>query len=177
MSSPGNAPVAPPCPRCRAGLFAGKIGHLDALGCGGCGGLWLDNAATTIVLRRYDLDAAQLARRIDGSTAHVAPLSPFATASGPCPVCAKPLQPADHQTVKLDFCAQHGTFFDRGELSRVLEKARAAVPPAAPVYTGPSLREIQTEIRHEAAWQKDPLGTALTDWVTGGKDWVNAWRR
>jgi Zn-finger nucleic acid-binding protein len=177
MGNGEEAPVSPPCPRCNVGLFAGKVGHLDALGCGACGGLWVDNEATTTILRRYDLDAAQLARMIDARAAAQQALSPFATASGGCPICTKPLEAAEHQGTRLDFCALHGTFFDRGELARVLERAKLAAVPVAAPPAGPSIGEIRTEIRHEAAWRNDPLGTALLDWATGGQDWVNKWRR
>ncbi len=178
MTAPDANPTPPPCPRCGAGIFSGKVGHLDALGCGGCGGLWLDNEGTTTVLRRYDIDAAKLARRIDANTGDVAAISPFAAASGPCPVCAKALQGTVHASVKLDFCVDHGTFFDRGELARLLERARlAAVVPAPAPRPGPSIGDLRTEIRHEVAFRNDPLGTALIDWMTGGKDWVNGWRR
>jgi len=68
------------------------------------------------------------------------------------------------------------TFFDRGELARVLQ---LAVPPAVapPVARGPSVEEIKTEVLHGMESRKDPLGTALMDWMTGGKDWVNGWGR
>jgi hypothetical protein len=82
-----------------------------------------------------------------------------------------------HEGVRLDFCAKHGTFFDRGELRRVLDKAMARLPPAPPALS-PSLGDIQTTIRHEAQFAQDPIGTSLIDWLTGGTDWVNSgWRR
>jgi Zn-finger nucleic acid-binding protein len=165
-----------PCPRCGAGLFAGAVGTLTALGCGGCGGLWLDNEATSLVLRQYSVSAASIASLVDGNAARKETLSPFATAPGGCPVCEKPLQPVEHGGVRLDFCGEHGTFLDRGELARILEKNRPPVPqPTAP--SGPTMEEIQTTVRHEAQWQKDPIGTALMDWVSGGKGWVNRGRR
>ena len=163
-----------PCPRCAVPLFAGEVGPLAALGCGACGGLWLDNESTTAVLRHYNVHAARLAELVDENAARVEERSPFAAASGPCPICAKPLDRVEHSGVHLDFCAEHGTFFDRGELLSVLHKNRRPIPVAP---RGPSIEQIRTEIRHEAEWQKDPLGTALSDWLTGGKDWVNRWRK
>ncbi|MEP7119560.1 MAG: zf-TFIIB domain-containing protein [Byssovorax sp.] len=165
------------CPRCSAPLFAGKVGHLDALGCGGCGGLWLDNVGTTAILQRYDRDAESLARLVDGNAAKREVRSPFEPATGPCPVCAGPLQAVDHQGVRLDFCGQHGTFFDRGELARVVQEKKPALTPMPVPLQGATLGEIKTTVRHEIAWRDDPLGTALLDWATGGPDWVNTWRR
>jgi Zn-finger nucleic acid-binding protein len=169
--------AATPCPRCSAALFAGQVGHLDALGCGGCGGLWLDNAGSTAILHQYDFDAERLAQLVDGNAAKREVRSPFEAAKGPCPVCAGPLQVTDHQGVRLDFCAAHGTFFDRGELSRIVQGAKpAALTPTPAPVRGPTLEEIQTTMRHEIARREDPLGTALRDWATGGPAWVNSWR-
>ena len=170
--------AAMPCPRCSAALFAGQVGHLDALGCGGCGGLWLDNAGSTAILQRYDLDAEKLAQMVDGNAAKREVRSPFEAAKGPCPVCAQALQVVEHQGIRLDFCGQHGTFFDRGELAQVVQKsARPALTGAPAPLPAPSVGEITTTVRHEIARRDDPLGTALLDWATGGPDWVNAWRR
>ncbi len=177
MNPPEDSSTEPTCPRCGAPFFAGKVGHLEALGCGACGGLWLDNAGTTEVLQRFVLDASQLARVVDaGAHSHEAP-SPFAPAAFGCPVCKKPLASAKQADVTIDYCATHGTFFDRGELARVLRATGVATAPPVIVSQGPNLAEIQTAVRHDLAWQNDPLGTQLTDWLTGGKDWVNRWRR
>jgi len=70
---PTESAAARSCPRCGTPFFSGKVGHLDAMGCGKCGGLWLDNAGTREVLDRYDIDASNLARTmapksaVDGS--------------------------------------------------------------------------------------------------------------
>ena len=178
MTDRETTTAATPCPRCSAALFAGKVGHLDALGCGGCGGLWLDNVGTTAILARYDFDAENLARMVDGNAAKREARSPFEATKGSCPVCAGALQPVDHQGVRLDFCAEHGTFFDRGELARIVQTAKpAALTPTPVPLHGVTLGEIETTVRHEIAWRDDPLGTALLDWATDGRDWVNAWRR
>lgn len=165
-----------PCPRCSAALFAGKVGHLDALGCGGCGGLWLDNAGSAAILERYDLDAERLARMVDGNAAKREVRSPFEAVKGACPVCAGPLSPVDHRGVRLDFCVEHGTFFDRGELARIVEETKPALTPMPVPLHGATMGEVKTTVRHEIAWRNDPLGTALLDWATGGPDWVNIWR-
>lgn len=154
------------------------MGHLDALGCGLCGGLWLDNAATTTVLERFDLDASKVARLIDAKAQKQTPTSPFAPIGQGCPICKEPLASTKYNEVTLDYCAAHGTFFDRGELQRVLAATNArTAPPIVAAPQGPSLQEIQTSVRHDLAYQNDPLGTSLLDWMTGGKDWVNRFRR
>lgn len=178
MSDQETTPATPRCPRCSAALFAGKVGHLDALGCGGCGGIWLDNVGTTAILQRCDLDAEKLARLVDGNAAKREVRSPFEAAKGPCPFCAQALQVVDHQGIRLDLCGQHGTFFDRGELAQVVQKAaKPALTPMPVPLSGLSPGEIKTTVRHEIAWNNDPLSTALLDWATGGPDRVNKWRR
>ena len=139
--------------------------------------MWLDNASTSLVLQRFDSDSFKLARMLDEKTKGQPAASPFASATNGCPVCREPLATTKHADITLDYCSAHGTFFDRGELARVLAiTGRRTAPPAAPV-AGPSLSELQTSVRHDLAWQDDPLGTQLLDWLTGGKDWVNRWRR
>lgn len=177
MTDRETGAAASPCPHCGAALFAGQVGHLDALGCGACGGLWLDNAGTVAVLQRYDLDAEKLARMVDGNAVKREIASPFAEAKGQCPVCAQPLQPVEHRGVRLDFCAQHGTFFDRGELAAIVHEKKPELTPYPVPLRGPSVAEVTTTVRHEIAWNNNPLGTALIDWATGGPDWVNTWRR
>jgi Zn-finger nucleic acid-binding protein len=140
-----------PCPRCAQPLFAGEVGALRALACGACGGLWLNNEGTALVLRRFDIDASHLAALVDRKGTQVAAQSPFATAKGACPICTKALESVSHNGIKLDFCADHGTFFDRGELANVLDRLR---PQSTLVHAhaGPSIEQIRDTVREEANW-------------------------
>ena len=66
---PTESAAARSCPRCGTPVLLGKVEHLDAMGCGKCGGLWLDNAGSSAVLGHYDIDAAQLASQVDANAA------------------------------------------------------------------------------------------------------------
>ncbi len=149
---------------------------MAALACAQCGGLWLDNAASTTVVRGYDLDASELARRVDANALHAVATAPFQAATGGCPTCREPLRSARRGDVLVDYCEKHGTFFDRGELARMLLEHVQRAPAPPPAAFGPSMDRIRTEIRHEVQWENDPIGTALMDWIYGSQDWVNRWR-
>jgi Zn-finger nucleic acid-binding protein len=45
-----------------------------------------------------------------------------------CPACRRRLAPVTFAGVSIDYCASHGTWFDRGEIECVVRAARA---PAA----------------------------------------------
>jgi Zn-finger nucleic acid-binding protein len=171
---PTESAAARSCPRCGTPFFSGKVGHLDAMGCGKCGGLWLDNAGSSAVLGHYDIDAAQLASQVDANAAEGAsPLAAATPVTGQCPCCRTALQSVSYEGISLDFCAQHGTFFDRGELARLLQRAVASSLPAAPASAAPTL--TADEVRHELYRHDDPVGTAIRDWVNGSPDWVKKW--
>jgi Zn-finger nucleic acid-binding protein len=176
MAPAPQPPTGPACPRCGNALFQGTVGRIHAFGCGACGGVWLDNTTSTTILRRFDDDASTLAAMVDGTAKSKEPVSPFARAAFGCPVCNAPLEATRHADWTLDFCAAHGTFFDRGELALVLRHTslttRPAVAVGAPVAAA-SLPQIRTEVLHAIESREDPAFTALMDWVTGGTDWVN----
>jgi len=49
-----------------------------------------------------------------------------------CPVCDVPLSISSREGVEIDFCPQcRGVWLDRGELDKVIERASAAMAPAA----------------------------------------------
>jgi Zn-finger nucleic acid-binding protein len=137
--------------------------------------LWLDNAGSAAVLGHYDIDAAELAARVDGAAAEKAasPLLGATPAVGLCPDCNTPLQSVTYEGIALDCCVQHGTFFDRGELARLLQKAVPASVPAPSAPAAPTLSAA--EVRHELYRHDDPVGTAIRDWVNGSPDWVKKW--
>jgi Zn-finger nucleic acid-binding protein len=85
--------------------------------CGRCGGQFVEVAALRDLLERHALDAGVVRPRSE--------TRPFA---GPvryvaCPVCRALMNRRNFggtSGVIVDVCAKHGTWFDRGELPRVL---------------------------------------------------------
>lgn len=107
------------CPRCDTKLVTARTGTITLHGCGGCGGIWLDNAASKVVVERIEPVALELA---DRASSRAARSIDTAEVGIPCAVCGLPMQRTRvaQATVDVDICLQHGTWFDCDELQRVM---------------------------------------------------------
>jgi Zn-finger nucleic acid-binding protein len=92
-------------------------GTITLHGCGGCGGLWLDNASTSQVVARINPQVVSLAQSASKSAQQRVDLD----TSIRCPECGKPLRriPGGDPSLLIDICEEHGTWFDRDELQQV----------------------------------------------------------
>jgi Zn-finger nucleic acid-binding protein len=123
----GVAPAKPlPCPRCQTDLEAVVIGGNQMQECGDCEGLWLE-AAT---LQKLCADREQQAALL-GAAAHLPANEDLAIERHiryvPCPICKALMNRvnfANCSNVIVDVCHEHGTWFDRDELRRVMEFIR-----------------------------------------------------
>lgn len=99
------------CPRCRVQLVVGAA----APTCARCGGQWLDERRVVdkLTQMRADLEPVKLVIVRRGGR------DPF-VGRGPCPTCTQPLVAALFNDVAVDRCAEHGMWFDAGELARAL---------------------------------------------------------
>jgi Zn-finger nucleic acid-binding protein len=102
------------------------------------GGIWLDNESARKALSSPGAGAQTeaLARRASSRTSLDADaFQPIA-----CPVCGVGLRRivVSREEVRLDVCAEHGTWFDRYELGLVLQASRSPAPPPATGYHGPT---------------------------------------
>ncbi len=124
------APAQPPCPRCKAPLFEGNAHGVKLLGCGICGGIFLDNEGSTRITRAPDAVIAHLAKRAkERAVMTTIDVSPKDL---PCPACTAPMRRVlARGFVEIDYCASHGTWFDRGELNRVMDAYSPGPDPAA----------------------------------------------
>lgn len=113
------------CPRCNTPLAPQQAGRLQMNCCYSCGGLFLDGGAARRVVEVVDPGAMATAQQVSQSAQR--PVQTEGVA--PCPVCARPLDrmPIPAANVVVDACAQHGVWFDRDELQRVVQ----AVGPQA----------------------------------------------
>ena len=106
-----------PCPDCHIAMAALDCGPGAVHDCGRCGGQFVEVAALRDLLERRTLDAGvvrtrTVARSLSGPVRYVA-----------CPVCRALMNRHNFggaSGVIVDVCAKHGTWFDRGELPRVL---------------------------------------------------------
>ena len=115
------------CPRCRANMDEVMIGTTNLRECPRCEGIWADTASLQQICTDRERQSAVLGV--------AAPLP--ANESGnvekniryvPCPRCSKLMNRvnfANCSRVIVDVCRQHGTWFDRDELRRIVEFIRA----------------------------------------------------
>jgi Zn-finger nucleic acid-binding protein len=110
------------CPRCTIELHVVAIGESRVLECEKCFGLWLNTAIfETICADREQqsrvLQSAELTEgRFDSDE--------IAIRYVPCPECSQLMNRANFARcsgVIIDLCRNHGIWFDRDELSRIIE--------------------------------------------------------
>lgn len=114
-------PAAGTCPDCRHPLVARTAGVVGFSECARCGGLFLGQDAFEAVSK--DADARQKVRAFDEVPVQGAePERRFHYR--PCPVCHKLMNRSNYgggSGVIVDVCGPHGVFFDRGELTRIVD--------------------------------------------------------
>lgn len=118
------------CPRCTTPLTVQQAGNLSMNCCYQCGGLFLDGAASKRVVDAVDPGAIAASQHVSQHAKSAAATDAIA----PCPVCIKPLDrmPIPAASVTVDVCREHGVWFDRDELQRVVQAVGAPAPAAAP---------------------------------------------
>jgi Zn-finger nucleic acid-binding protein len=131
---PDGEPSARRCPRCPTlgsePMVANLVGDVLVDECRGCHGIWLDAAAVDRLVRERQEKSVGAVR------AHLAPPEGLATESPPpaiaaparaylpCPDCGALMNRSNFARssgVMLDVCRDHGTWFDRDELRRVID--------------------------------------------------------
>jgi Zn-finger nucleic acid-binding protein len=124
----GLEPVAQPshlvCPDCKHQLkaFSDSNGTLHA--CEGCGGQLVSHG-----LLRALLESREILGSVAGSVVAAPRVNPLAqpVRYRPCPACQQMMNRKNFGStsgIVIDICSNHGSFFDAGELPRVLEFVR-----------------------------------------------------
>lgn len=109
------------CPRCSGRFTPIAVGAVSLLECGGCGGAWMHPEPFEAVCAERETQAAVLARPLDAARAGTTDAERVRYL--PCPECAKLMNRvnfARYSGVIMDVCKEHGTFFDRDELRRIV---------------------------------------------------------
>jgi Zn-finger nucleic acid-binding protein len=114
------------CPRCKIELQVVTIGEVHVLECAKCLGLWL----TTKAFERICADKEQQSAVLGSASLHDVDRSIHPTKVNyvPCPECSQLMNRANFARcsgVIIDLCKQHGIWFDRDELSRIVEFIRS----------------------------------------------------
>ena len=141
---PGVAAAAPappaqgsprtfPCPRCGGPVGETRAHDYSVFPCGACGGVWVDNVVSQRLVRAYEGNAVFAAE--EASRFAVRPVDTRPAVA--CPACGMALQRVVAAGIEIDACPQHGTWFDRDELPRVV-RAFARPPEPIAVRTGPN---------------------------------------
>jgi Zn-finger nucleic acid-binding protein len=114
------------CPRCKLRLQAVTVGQTQLHECQRCGGLWADQASVEHIYADREKQVQVL-----GAVQAIAPGTPNAEIKVrylPCPYCAKLMNRVNFgrcSSIIVDVCRDHGTWFDRDELRRIVEFIRS----------------------------------------------------
>lgn len=114
------------CPRCRRRMRAVLIGQAQLRECSNCEGLWADVETVQRICRDREQQAAVLGLAMPLPEGEVAGMEKVRYV--PCPVCSQLMHRvnfASCSSVIVDVCRQHGTWFDRDELRRIIEFIQA----------------------------------------------------
>jgi Zn-finger nucleic acid-binding protein len=115
-----------PCPRCRTNMEAVVIGGSNVRECPKCEGIWTDADTLRQICADREKQAAVLGMPTQlPSNEGVAIEKQIRYL--PCPVCGDLMNRvnfANFSNVIVDVCRQHGTWFDRDELRRIVEFIR-----------------------------------------------------
>ncbi|MEK6333541.1 MAG: zf-TFIIB domain-containing protein [Acidobacteriota bacterium] len=116
------------CPRCRIDLSAITIGDSAMRECERCGGLWIEVAAFTEICADREQQSAVLGAALPAPVRKLPPSADSEKISyAPCPQCAQLMNRVNFARcsgVIVDVCRGHGTWFDRDELSGIVQFIR-----------------------------------------------------
>ncbi len=139
------------CPRCRIEMQSVAIGETAVRECLKCEGLWLDVASFEKICADREQQSAVL------GAASPVPTHPASDAVNkiryvPCPECAQLMNRINFARcsgVIVDVCRGHGTWFDRDELSRIVEFIRGGGLEAARGKEKAEIEEARRQLEAE----------------------------
>jgi len=114
------------CPRCRVNTANTVVGQTDLRECPRCEGIWADADALQKICTDREEQAAVLG--VATTVAEPGSVSLDNIRYVPCPVCKALMNRVNFarcSNVVVDVCKQHGTWFDKDELHRIVEFIRA----------------------------------------------------
>lgn len=142
--------VTQACPRCQVKMQSLRLGSTVVEECDRCQGLWLDVQS----FEQICADREQQAAVLGGAS-----IAPSSSASFEnqiryvaCPKCTKLMNRVNFARcsgVIVDVCRGHGTWFDRDELSRIVEFIRGGGLEASRAKEKASIEEERRRLRQE----------------------------
>jgi Zn-finger nucleic acid-binding protein len=139
------------CPRCRIEMQSSAVGSTTLRECPRCEGLWVDVAS----FERICADREQQAPFLGAASPAPTPLASEAVSKVsyvPCPECSQLMNRinfAKCSGVIVDVCKGHGTWFDRDELSRIIEFIRGGGLETARAKEKIEIREARRQFQQE----------------------------
>ena len=81
-----------------------------------------------------------------------------------CPTDSATLVMSERSGIEIDYCPEcRGVWLDRGELDKILERATAEVPPAAPAPPQQHAEPRYSEPRYDAPRRDEPRYDGRSD--------------
>ena len=139
------------CPRCRTGMDSVVIGATSVRECSQCEGLWVDVASFEKICADREQQSAVLGAASPAPT-HSAGDAVSKVSYVPCPECLQLMNRinfAKCSGVIVDVCKGHGTWFDRDELSRIVEFIRGGGLEASRTREKEQLNEARRQLESE----------------------------
>ncbi len=141
------------CPRCNKQFEELDLGKHALQQCPGCGGLWVDRSTIERICADHEEQEAVLAMSAGKDEAPQEDArSPKGRVYVPCPICRKLMNRSSFASgsgVVVDWCKQHGTWFDRGELARIVSFIRSGGMKKAREWERMRIEDARNQLRDE----------------------------
>lgn len=140
------------CPRCRSDMVLATIGAITVLECEQCMGLWLDVSSFEKICADREQQSVVLGVASPAPTHAVRETSKVNYV--PCPECSQLMNRINFARcsgVIVDICKGHGTWFDRDELSHIVEFIRDGGLEASRARDKAEIREERRRLLEQQA--------------------------
>lgn len=137
------------CPRCECNLDVQIVGKYPLHVCKQCGGLWVKKESFQNICTREEEQEAVLSFRFDSMEPLPGQVRKSRRAYAPCPECQKLMNHRNFSGsgIVLDWCRDHGSWFDKAELQHIIMFIREGGLRKAREREISQLREREKELR------------------------------
>jgi Zn-finger nucleic acid-binding protein len=110
------------CPRCEAAFSAIQVGRYPISHCPHCGGLWVGKEVFQDICTKEEEQEAVLSFQFEPPDGTTNTESKPRRTYVPCPECGKLMNHKNFSGsgIVLDWCREHGSWFDRNELQQIV---------------------------------------------------------
>jgi len=159
------------CPRCRIDMSAITIGATAMRECERCGGLWVEVPAFEEICADREQQSAVLGAALPAPARRLPATTDSEKISyAPCPQCGQLMNRVNFARcsgVIVDVCRGHGTWFDRDELSGIVQFIRGGGLDVARQKEKQEIelerRQLRTEQMAAAGRESDSISLSYSD--------------